>query len=288
MVPFFLIGNPRSGTTLLRLMLNSHSLITVPPECGFAVWLYDKYKNQSFANAETVNLFIEDVIQTRKFETWGVSKEEIKEFTFSRKHCCYSDIVSSIYYTYAQSRNKHPLLIGDKNNFYISEISRIKEIFSNPKIVFIVRDGRDVALSYRELHNKTIDSIYAPRLAYAIEDIANEWLINCNSIINESYPQSILITYESLVASPKETLTYVCSFLEIEYEETMLAYYLNTDEPKEFLQWKPKILERPDSSNINRFLSHMSTKEVALFESIACDMLKRMNYKLYREYYSYN
>ncbi|MDC3391597.1 sulfotransferase [Candidatus Thioglobus sp.] len=39
------MGNPRSGTTLLRLILTSNSKITIPPECSFIIWLFDKYSN---------------------------------------------------------------------------------------------------------------------------------------------------------------------------------------------------------------------------------------------------
>lgn len=41
--PIFILGNPRSGTTLLQLMLACHPRLAVPPECGFALWLYDRY-----------------------------------------------------------------------------------------------------------------------------------------------------------------------------------------------------------------------------------------------------
>ncbi|MDE2234040.1 MAG: sulfotransferase, partial [Gammaproteobacteria bacterium] len=41
--PFFVIGSPRSGTTLLRLILTSHPQIVVPPECGFVTWLYPTF-----------------------------------------------------------------------------------------------------------------------------------------------------------------------------------------------------------------------------------------------------
>ena len=40
---FFILGNPRSGTTLLRVILHSHENIIVPPECGFLTWLYKDY-----------------------------------------------------------------------------------------------------------------------------------------------------------------------------------------------------------------------------------------------------
>ncbi len=76
--PFFIIGNPRSGTTLLRLMLNNHPLISVPPECGFAVWLYEKYKAENFLDKSIVRNFIADVVKSRKFETWGIDKEAIE------------------------------------------------------------------------------------------------------------------------------------------------------------------------------------------------------------------
>ena len=47
LVPFFIIGNPRSGTTLLRLMVNAHPKATVPPECGFALHLADDFSSRS-------------------------------------------------------------------------------------------------------------------------------------------------------------------------------------------------------------------------------------------------
>ena len=72
-----MIGNPRSGTSLLRLMLNNHPFISVPPECGFVVWLYEKYKNEKFVNKKLINNFIIDLLGCKKFETWGLSKSEI-------------------------------------------------------------------------------------------------------------------------------------------------------------------------------------------------------------------
>ena len=46
--PVFVLGSPRSGTTLLRLMLTCHRHIVVPPECGFCVWLYPQFQDWSW------------------------------------------------------------------------------------------------------------------------------------------------------------------------------------------------------------------------------------------------
>jgi len=43
--PIFIIGNPRLGTSLLRVILNAHPNLVIPPECGFAMWLYPQFKN---------------------------------------------------------------------------------------------------------------------------------------------------------------------------------------------------------------------------------------------------
>jgi len=261
-------------------MLNSHHLITVPPECGFTVWLYEKYRNMALTEQANIRQFIEDVTSSRKFETWGISKIEIEKVLLSQTFNSYSDLVSEIYYVYALKNNKRPLLIGDKNNYYIRKMGILKEIFKNPKFVFIVRDGRDVALSYQELHMKQIDSTYAPKLPHLIEDIAHEWTINNQQIVNASDQNSVLVTYESLVTNPKETLTEICSFLNVLYDDSMLQYHHNSDEPVDFLQWKSKVLESPDSNNILKFEKFMSMSDVSLFESIAGCMLKHFGYRL--------
>ncbi|WP_426377473.1 sulfotransferase family protein [Desulforudis sp. 1031] len=265
---------------MLRLMLNNHPLISVPPECGFALWLYEKYKEKSFFDMETVKNFVEDVIKSKKFETWGIREEEVKSFMLSRKFKQYKEIAFAIYLIYAQKNGKNPTLVGDKNNFYIKHIAKIKEIFNDPKLIFIVRDGRDVAVSYRELFAKKINSIYAPNLPNSIEEIAHEWVNNNKFIAEELYERSLLITYEALVTLPCQTLEKICIFLGIDYNESMLDYYKNNDEPIEFLQWKSKTLEKPDCNNIGKYQNFLTYEEIILFESIAGETLNAFGYKL--------
>ncbi|MGB0789818.1 MAG: sulfotransferase, partial [Marinirhabdus sp.] len=68
----FILGNPRSGTSLLRLMLNQHSSIVAPPESGFSLWWLHKYGNWCKADnaPQKINGFIDDVLSSRKIETW--------------------------------------------------------------------------------------------------------------------------------------------------------------------------------------------------------------------------
>lgn len=178
MEPFFIIGNPRSGTTLSRLMLNSHPQITVPPECGFLTWLYPKYGSENFRDRAVLKKFIEDLILTKKFETWRIDKARLIKHFDGLNISDYGEVATQIYITYSELEGKTPLLVGDKNNYYIKELDVVKRIYPRCRFLFIVRDGRDVAASYREVMASDIKSDYAPILPVNIELIAREWAYN--------------------------------------------------------------------------------------------------------------
>lgn len=281
LTPFFIIGNPRSGTTLLRLMLNQHDEIIVPPECGFSIWLSDQFVGDDFSSNQVKKKFISQVVQSRKFETWGLTEQEIIEF-IQQQHCnTYQDVVLAVYLFYALKNGGNPHLIGDKNNFYISHLEKIDMLFSNPKYTFIVRDGRDVACSYLKLKSIESTSIYSPNLSRQVEEIADEWVGNNNNIISHLVNfsnRSLLIKYEDLIVDPETELSRVCDFFNIEYQHKMLNYYQSNDEPDEFLAWKKKIQQPPDPTNFGMYKKTLSEQEQKSFHTIAEKQLKYFGY----------
>lgn len=275
--PFFIIGNPRSGTSLLRLMLNAHPRITVPPECGFALWFAEKYTHCLPFSSVTYSLYVKDVIKSKKFETWGISEEELLEYINERNPQNYVEMVDSVYRTYARKMGKTTLLTGDKNNYYIKHLSEIHKYFQDSKIIVIVRDGRDVASSYKKLNDSKIESIYSPKLSSDIKNIALEWRKNVQEIFSLRLPH-ILVRYEDIIKDTQFELQKICSFLGTDFHEEMLSYYLQNDEPIEFLQWKRKTMESPDIRNIGKYKKELTPQEVKIFEEYAGDMLKKLEY----------
>ena len=76
--PIIILGNPRSGTTLLRLILASHSQIVIPPEAGFMCWLSQYYASaapSSWKNKLFLEEFSLEVCKSKKFITWGLSEK---------------------------------------------------------------------------------------------------------------------------------------------------------------------------------------------------------------------
>ena len=286
--PFFIIGNPRSGTTLLRLMLTCHPNIVVPPECGFAVWWYPKYDNlKNWINDETlIQQFLDDLMISKKIESWQINFPELFKYLITSKPQSYGDIVSSVYEWYGLNQGKNISIWGDKNNFHIRYIHTIKEIFPDTKFLHIIRDGRDVACSYREINRRQLNSQYSPVLPNNIEDIAIEWTNNISTVSNSfqkfDWENVLEILYEDLVYYPEKKLRIVCDWLGEEYSPDMLRFYILNQkeqlEPIEFLGWKEKTIQPLQTNQIGRYKHELSIKEIEIFESIAFNTLDRFGY----------
>ena len=115
---FFILGNPRSGTSMLRLMLDCHSAISVPPECGFLLWLYPKYNNwnSNCLNSNVLNQFINDVSQSRKFETWKINPSQLKTKILDIKPKNYEELSRCVYLSYSDKINKNPIMPNINSN----------------------------------------------------------------------------------------------------------------------------------------------------------------------------
>ena len=284
--PFFIIGNPRSGTTLLRLILNAHQGLMVPPECGFAVWLFENYKYWSYESLERkINEFVNDLVGTRKFETWNIPEKIIKSFIRRQKPCDYSKLINCIYQLYGICNDIEYSIWGDKNNFYLNHIMTIKLIFPKLKIIYIVRDGRDVACSYREINRLKLDNIYAPKLPYKIEKIAIEWVRN-NMVILESLESleeesNLCVRYEDLVEKTEDVLEIICTFLGVRYNDYMLDFYKNDkgNEPVDFLKWKNNITNPIAKYSVGRYKKELTNKEINIFNKTSKKILSEFGYE---------
>lgn len=179
--PFFILGNPRSGTTLLRLILTTHTRLSVPPECGFLVWWYDKYKTWNISdsgNKLNIDRYLQDLKTSRKIETWGLNYDDLHNLILTSEPKNYGELSSLVYLSYSMHEGKSIHLWGDKNNHYLHHLQTLYTLYPNGYFIHLVRDGRDVACSYRALKNLDTQSPYKPQLPYSIKKIAAEWSLN--------------------------------------------------------------------------------------------------------------
>ena len=287
--PIFILGNPRSGTTLFRLMLNNHPHITIPPECGFIEWWFWKYADWRSEDIYTnrLNEFISDLSSSKKIETWKI------DFSYIRQQICYfkpesyANLCSIINYCYGVLKGKNELQRwGDKNNYYISICDKLLKIYPSAQFIHVIRDGRDVAASYMELSKLNSNSIYKPVLPVDIRQIADQWVTNlekCNSFFEKlSKKNRTICKYETLIKNTESELERICDFLSLNFDKNMLTYYIdnlnNAVEPIETMDWKQKTLLQPDVQNLGRFKAVLTNEEISVFERIADKFLKLNNY----------
>ena len=286
----FIIGNPRSGTSLFRLMLNAHPKVISPPECGFLHWWFAKYKdwNDLSNTSNQIDIFINDLKSSKKITNWYLDFEKLKQRIIDIKPQDYATLGEIIYLLFAEQKDKNPILIADKNNYYINHLNDLNEIWPTAKYILVVRDGRDVACSYINMEKLVTDSPYKPILSTDISTIAREWVANnkkCIDFINSlNSTRSFIVRYEDIVTNPKLFLTKVCNFLGIDFDKEMLTYYIKNielqDEPISTLDWKLKTLESPDKNNIGKHKKELSEANCNEFNAIATSLLQKFNYAI--------
>ncbi|MEM1083902.1 MAG: sulfotransferase [Verrucomicrobiota bacterium] len=266
---FFVLGNPRSGTSVLRLALSAHSGMCIPPECGFALWLTERFADASFP--DDLDSFVEAVVDCRKFETWELTADQIKAESMFGEVTDFASACGMVYRAFARVRRKEDALLGDKNNFYTEYVEKIVRHFPDSRVIWITRDPRDVLCSYRELKSRNIDSKYAPNLEQNAKGFAEEWGSNdgfrsqAERLFGSGFHS---LRYEDLVTDPVSTLTAACDHLGLPFEERMLRFYENSDEPAEFLKWKERTKGPFDVSRIGRFREDLPNEMTEQVEAV--------------------
>jgi hypothetical protein len=280
--PIFILGNPRSGTSLLRLMLDSHSSICIPPESHFFLWLEEKYGKWEYRFLDN---YLDDLLKATKFETWQLEKNEIKNFLINYTIKSYSHLTSLIYYFYALKHHRDISFWGDKNSLWVDKLHKIKEHYPKAFFIHIVRDGRDIACSYKSLNSRKLTSKYAPKLPNDISEIADTWIKNNQHIehfLNAfDSEQTVQINYENLLMSPKDTLQKVLDKLDLKFLDSQIQYYLKDKkdiEPEAFFEWKEKLTQPPDYTNVGKYKEQLTPEDINVFNTLAKNTLLKYGY----------
>ena len=257
----------------------------IPPESHFFLWLYDKYKDWS--KDDCLTNFLEDLFSCTKFETWEINIDDLRDYLNEMQIESYGDLISAIYHFYAISKGKPNITIwGDKNSLWIDKLDVIDQVYHNSLFVHIVRDGRDIACSYRKLNQKELKSKYAPTLPSDVMEIADIWRRNIRGLNifwkKIGYARVFELRYEDLISNPKLVLKDLFRFLRISFEEDVINYHMDDSkmsiEPETFFKWKEQICQPLNPQNKKLYLKELSMKQKNQFEDIAQKELRKYGY----------
>jgi hypothetical protein len=275
--PIFVVGNRRSGTTMLRLMLASHPNIGVPPEGGFVVTMGWIWGRKRLSDSDYPAL-VDGFFCQQNAQDWELTPAQLLQAIEVRRPETFAQFVDEVYREYLRLKFPGKTRWGDKTTWYLDFLPMINRILPSAKFVHIIRDGRDIACSYRKMDHMPHD----------IRRIALEWTTNIETLRRSwrflGPRRFIEIQYEGLVAEPRAALQGVCSFVGEEFSEEMLSFHKRNKadrlEPERHMGWKGKTMKPVDVGSVGRWRNELPERDVHDFESIASGTLSRLGYDL--------
>lgn len=223
----FIVGAPRSGTTLLRLMLDAHPDLAIPPETGFvAVLGRDMPANRG--PEDFLRAITDFPPGAPSWPDFGIDRAVLlEEVVGSGEEFSATEALRIFYRSYARRFGKTRW--GDKTPTHCLQIPEIRRLVPESHFIHIVRDGRDVALSLR-------NTWFSPGQDAGV--LANYWS-NCVSTARRdgsSVGGYLELRYEDLVLDPETQLRRICSFIKIPFFPSMLDYHDHAGERLEELR----------------------------------------------------
>ncbi|MBN1522730.1 MAG: sulfotransferase [Candidatus Aureabacteria bacterium] len=285
--PIFIIANPRSGTTLLRLILSSHSKILIPPESTFIAQYFSRYGHLEKMNKKVIQKFLRELYDDAQLEKrWEISFQNYFDHWAERYvGKSFADVCASLYKYYAEEKKMSKKIWGDKNVAYRNYLDLLFWLYPNARFIHIVRDSRAVFASYKKLLN--VRHPNAPCVTKDPVKFSSIWLDSVLRI--ESFfcthkaCRSITIRYEDIVLQYDKTAEGLCSFLEIDFEKNMKEFYLINEkynlEPKNFDEWKWRAREPLTDERVSRWRSELSDDEKGIISFLTGQELVKFGYE---------
>ncbi len=279
----FVVGVNRSGTTLLRMMLDAHPELTMPPETHFVPELIDVAE----AGGATPEDLLATITKQREWGDFGLTEEQLLQAFREIEPLNAGDALRAFYGLYAERIGKPRW--GEKTPIYVKSIRKISRALPEARFVHVIRDGRDVALSIRDRAVKE----------HPIDVIAERWVRRISQARRQSkhVEHYVEIRYEQLILETEPTLRRVCETFDLPWEAEMLNYHQHSAERLEEMKRElpadgkrttlsverrmathARTTQAPDPSRVSRWREQMDSEDRRLFESIAGGLLEELGY----------
>jgi hypothetical protein len=270
--PFF-VGCGRSGTTLVRALFDSHPHLAIPGESHFIVHLVRNRDRYEAPGAFATDAFLADLLPHPRFRLWMMAEEEVRAAMRDDPPGTFPEAIRQVFALYAAGRNK--VRYGDKTPGYVSHLPLLAGLFPEARFVHILRDGRDVALSY-------LDVSFGPK---TVEQAATHWKRFVERgrragirLGSERYRE---VRYEDLLDDPEGTVRSMCEFLNVEFHPNMFLYPKRARDVARGSAFPEAHgrLALPPTKGLRDWRTQMAREDIAVFEVLAGDLLLALGYE---------
>ena len=281
----FVVGVTRSGTTLLRLMLDAHGDLAVPPETHFLPEAIDAFKGGEM----TPERFVAVVSAHRRWPDFQLDPRELHARVEALEEPLRpGPCVRAFYRLYAEQAGKRRW--GDKTPGYLRKMGLIGRTLPEARFIHLIRDGRDVAVSITGLH-------FGPD---TVREAAQRWVkrVRVAREQAERVEHYLEVRYEDLVEDAEPTLRRICEYVELPWDPAMLDYHQRApDRLQEITRDLPRsggedevipaaqrvgihalAAQPPQADRVGRWRTEMDPADQAVFVETAGELLAELGY----------
>jgi hypothetical protein len=282
-----IVGAPRSGTTLLRFMLDAHPELAIPPETGFVVPCLKLRGRGEALRRKFVDTVVQFPPDAPGWADFQIPADEFRAKVAELEPFTVAAGLRAFYAMYAARCGKPRW--GDKTPLYCLHLAAIERVLPEAHFLHMIRDGRDAALSLRPMW-------FAP--GRDIRTLASSWreAVATARAQGARCRRYLEVRYEDLLSRTEDVLRQVCAFIELPFDGAMLRYYERVPGRLQEHQGRTRgdgtvVVTRhdrvrqqeqttrpPDPARIAAWRWVMNDEERRQFEAVAGDALREFGY----------
>jgi hypothetical protein len=272
--PIFLVGCPRSGTTLLRQMLDAHPQVAIAPETFFVYKFWRRRRRYGDLHDDAnLGRLVDDLLAFRGVADVDLDRGALWE---KARHSDrrYRTLFALFLRQFAEEGGA--ALVGEKTPNHVFYLRLLRRWFPAARFVHVLRDARAVVNSWRGL----------PWSSRRLWRDAARWREHVAAARRSQMGGALrTVRFERLVRAPERELRRLCAFLEVDFTPAVLRFHeegadealpapVNTErEP-----WKEKATRPLDPSVAERWKSELTAAQVAQIEGRAGREMRRWGY----------
>jgi len=276
----FIVGCPRSGTSMLERMVNAHPQIAIIHETHWIARFFRKRTGLTRQGIVTPKL-VRRLSEYHRFRYLRVDRQDLLDLVAISEPMTYGAFVSRIFDMYGKHEGKP--LVGDKTTGdYIRHIPLLHSLWPEARFIHLIRDGRDVCLSM--LNWPKADRAAGRWDIWAADPVATTalwWAWHVRSGIEGGRsiegPGCHEVRFESLVERPREEARALCAFLDVPFQDAMLAYHEGRTRTDPGLSANQAWL--PPTPGLRDWRIQMQRRDIEMFEALAGDLLSALGYQ---------
>jgi hypothetical protein len=239
---FFIVGRPRTGSTLLRTLFDAHPNVIIPMEWPLILALYKRFGHIQHWDKKMLEDFYQGLFEPLRFKYWSITNWPAIKFQQLQSdllgctgETSFETLIKIVYSHYNSLFPKNEiLLIGDKNPVYSNQAALLAKVFPDAKFIHLTRDYRDNIVSMLDVDFEMPNiALLAYRWKYSFKTI--------ETVSEENPGRFVRIRYEDLVDDPGRSFAGMCKFLGIPFEPEVLEFHKKKSEiekiyPKEITE----------------------------------------------------